>query len=92
MKMKSTARWAAALALPLLFSLNACGTKDNTSALTEPQNGIPLVVIIRVDESDTTIADLNSSEDHSVRCTGTAEIKVPEGYAGEYGGNTVACG
>ena len=32
-----------------------------------------------------TIAEMNGSEDHSVRCTGTVEIKVPEGYKGEYG-------
>ena len=28
---------------------------------------------------------MNSSENHSVRCTGTVEIKVPAGYSGEYG-------
>ena len=47
-----------------------------------PQNGIP-VVIIEIDESDgnNTIEDMNASEDHSVRCTGTMRIIVPEGFA-----------
>ena len=47
-----------------------------------PQNGIP-VVIIEIDESDgnNTIEDMNASEDHSVRCTGTMQIIVPEGFA-----------
>ena len=90
MKKKSIARWtAAALTVTLLF-LNACGAKENETAsdLTEPRNGIPLV-IIRIDESKTPIADMNSSEDHSVRCAGTVEIKVPEGYRSDYGNNTV---
>ena len=91
MKKKFTALLAtAALSIPLLLSLNACGTKDNHAEtdLTQPQHGIPLV-IIRIDESDTSIADMNNSEDHSVRCTGTVEIKVPEGYVSEYGDNAL---
>ena len=64
MKKKFTALLAtAALSIPLLLSLNACGTKDNHAEtdLTQPQHGIPLV-IIRIDESKTPIADMNSSE------------------------------
>ena len=47
-----------------------------------PQNGIP-VVIIEIDESEgnNTIEDMNASEDHSVKCTGTMQIIVPEGFA-----------
>ena len=49
----------------------------------EPENGIPLV-IIRVDESETSIDDMNNSYKHSVRCNNaTAEIKVPDGYNNE---------
>ena len=39
-----------------------------------------------------TIAEMNSSEDHSVRCTGTIEIKVPGTYTGEYGSVSVPDG
>ena len=64
-----------------------------------PENGIPLLVVY-VDESDDAIAaaqagdsshaygtidDMNSSEDHSVRCIGDVKIVVPEGFKGEYG-------
>ena len=47
----------------------------------EPQNGIPLV-IIEIDESEgnNTIEEMNASEDHSVKCTGTMQIIVPEGF------------
>ena len=66
---------------------------------TSPKNGIPLV-IVRIDESEEAIAaatendsshtygtveDMNSSYDHSVRCTGTIEFIVPDEYKGEYG-------
>ena len=46
-----------------------------------PQNGIPLV-IIEIDESEgnNTIEEMNASEDHSVKCTGTMQIIVPEGF------------
>ena len=84
---------------------------EQNSVPTEPQNGIPLVIVY-VDESEEaiaaaeeassddpakrddygTIAEMNSSEDHSVRCTGTIEIKVPEGFAGEYGNAAVPAG
>ena len=49
----------------------------------EPENGIPLV-IVRVDESQTSIDDMNGSYQHSVRCNdATVEIKIPEGYNNE---------
>ena len=93
MKKKYISLPAAVLAFILLIALTACrsGRTVTDSALYEPQNGIPLV-IIRVDESRTSIADMNSSEDHSVRCTGTVEIKVPEGYSSGYGDDTVPAG
>ena len=46
---------------------------------TEPDNGIP-VVYINIDESEGTIEDMLSSEDHSVYCYGTISIRVPEGF------------
>ncbi len=53
--------------------------KDPAESLL-PKNGIPLV-IVRVDESKTSIDDMNGSPDHSVRCeSATMEIVVPEGY------------
>ncbi|MBP5261171.1 MAG: CotH kinase family protein [Clostridiales bacterium] len=72
----------------------------------QPQNGVPLL-IIRIDESDSAIeaasaADgdhtygnidqMNESTDHSVRCVGTVEIIVPDGYTGEYGSSEVPAG
>ena len=91
----------AALTISLLFAMQVPAVADNkvNHDAAEPQNGIPLV-IIRVDESEEainaaekassgkdygTVAEMNGSEDHSVRCTGTIEIKVPEGFIGEYG-------
>ena len=68
-----------------------------------PQNGLPLV-IIRVDESEETIANyntndpnheygdidaINGSNDHSVRGVGTVEIILPDNYVSEYGSLTI---
>lgn len=50
----------------------------------QPDNGIPLV-IIRVDESEATIDDMNNSYHHKISCdSATMEIKVPEGYTSPY--------
>jgi len=60
----------------------------------EPENGIPLIVInvdeqeLEADEKGDTygsIQDMNESEDHSVRCKGSVDILLPEGYSGGYG-------
>ncbi|MBQ1395360.1 MAG: hypothetical protein IIY86_04235 [Lachnospiraceae bacterium] len=61
-----------------------------------PKNGIPLV-IIRVDEPDEkypedgdwygTIADMNNDKDHQIRCKGTVEFVVPDGFVNEFGGD-----
>ncbi len=83
-------------AVALVFVMRDAAFAD--SVPLEPQNGIPLVLVY-VDESAEaikgaeaasgddygTIAEMNSSENHSVKCTGTVEIKVPAGYSGEYG-------
>ena len=81
----------AALAM-LVLSATAVFAEDGN--ILEPQHGIPLVVI-NIDESEEaiaaaeanddkhdygTIAEMNESEKHSVRCVGTVEIKVPDGY------------
>lgn len=65
-------------------------------------HGIPLMTI-EIDEDKTTldamleqdpkhtygtIADMNASEDHSVRCVGSVRIDVPDGYKGPYGNVT----
>lgn len=72
----------------------------------QPNNGIPLV-IIRIDESEEAIAAasladpehrygniarMNASRDHSVRCKGTVEIRLPDGYVSEYGSSQVPAG
>ena len=83
----------------LFFPINVFGLdKDSSSDIKLPQNGIP-VVIIRVDESKEAIKtakdndkdheygniqEMNGSSNHSVRCVGTIEIVVPEGYESEY--------
>ena len=72
------------------------GDDADESGQEKAMNGIPLVVI-RIDEKELhqskkgnwygTIADMNESSDHSVRCEGSAEIVLPEsGYQSEYGG------
>lgn len=45
-----------------------------------PDNGLP-VVTIEIDETEGhTIEDMNGSKDHSVECSGTMQITVPEGF------------
>ncbi len=49
-------------------------------------NGIP-VLNINIDESAEgygTIKEMNESEDHSVECTGSLKLDVPDGYTGDY--------
>ena len=77
-----TAVWLALGSAPAVLAA------DEDISLT-PQNGIPLL-IIRVDETgdNATVEEMNESYDHSVRCTGTVQIIVPEGYTSEYGGTT----
>ncbi len=70
-----------ALTATLLFILS--GTAFADTAQVE-DHGIP-VVYINIDESEETIDDMNSSPDHSVKCTGTVDIRVPEGYDGGFG-------
>ena len=49
-------------------------------------NGIP-VLYVHIDEGAEgygTIAEMNASPDHSVSCTGTLTLDVPDGYTGDY--------
>ena len=92
----------------LLAAGSLCAVPFTAAALTpdSPANGLPLVVI-EVDESDAaiqaaaqsdqkhtygTIAQMNASPDHSVRCVGAVRISVPEGFESEYGSAAVPAG
>ena len=64
----------------------------------KPENGIPLIVIhvdeqeLKTDDKGDTygsIRDMNESADHSVRCKGSVDILVPEGYSYGYGGSVL---
>ncbi|MBR4588135.1 MAG: CotH kinase family protein [Lachnospiraceae bacterium] len=48
-----------------------------------PANGIP-VLCFNIDETKGSIEAMNNSPDHSVRCCGSIDIIVPEGYTCEY--------
>lgn len=58
-----------------VFSLTAFADEKGAA----PDNGIPVVTVV-IDESRGTIAAMNESEDHSVKCYGTIRIDVPEGF------------
>ena len=50
------------------------------------ENGLP-VLYVNVDETAEgcgTVAEMNASGDHSVSCTGTITLDVPDGYTGDY--------
>ena len=68
---------AVILALCLAGPVYAEGT-DETGEITV-NYGIP-VVYLEIDESDVTIEEMHGSPDHSVSCTGTFRIEVPEGF------------
>ena len=76
---------AAAIVLPCMP--NAAAESINDKALAKMKdNNIP-VVYISIDESAEgygTIQEMNDSPDHSVKCTGTVRIDVPDGYTGDY--------
>ena len=98
-RLNTFAGFILAAILLLMCGINALAEEDLNldfdSGTEMPENGIPLVVI-RVDERDLyqtdkgnwygTIADMNASPDHSVRCKGSLEILVPDGFHSEYGG------
>lgn len=76
------------LALAMIISL-MCAVPLSTNAADEVSavsNGIP-VLNINIDETAEgfgTIAQMNESPDHSVNCTGSIKLDVPDGYKGDY--------
>ncbi len=100
----SKAATAVIISVMLCLSAVMCANAaDGDEIPLTPQNNIPLL-IVRVDESkdavsaakadDTdneygTVAQMNGSPDHSVRCVGSVEFVLPEGYEGEYGSASV---
>ncbi|MCR4716508.1 MAG: CotH kinase family protein [Lachnospiraceae bacterium] len=80
-----------AITLVLSMMMSLCPLSANAEVnnqLDSPDKGIPLF-IVHVNEAASgdykTISEMNASEDHSVKCTGNVEIKVPDGYKSEYG-------
>ena len=95
---KSSGLLAAVTALMMAVTLMpglAFAENGETAVPEGPENGIPLI-IINVEEQELlpddkgnlygSIANMNASPDHSVRCRGTVDILVPEGYQSIYGG------
>ena len=73
---------------------------DSDPVVESPDHGIPLLVI-HIDEHELhqskkgnwygTIADMNDSPDHSVRCEGSVEFLIQEeGFLSEFGGSAPA--
>lgn len=88
-------RLSVALLAILLVALTAAPALS-ASAQSVPDiladNGLP-VVTITIDESAEgygTIKEMNASPDHSVECTGTVRIDVPDGYTGDYSGTALS--
>ncbi len=88
MKTKLLKKIASALTLStaLLMTTFPVSSVDNTDLTIIEENNIP-VVYLNIDESAEgfgTIQEMNDSFDHSVKCTGTVRIDVPDGYTGDY--------
>ncbi len=79
---------------------------DDTQNPLTVQKHLP-IVYLRIDESPVTITskmkedskhvygtidEMHQSADHSVRCVGTFEIVLPEGYQSEFGSNIIPSG
>ena len=89
--MKTLIQKSTALLLTFAMIMSLCSlsvSAEETADINAPSNGIPKV-IIHIDEDAggeyKTIKEMNESENHSVKCTGTVEIKTPDGYKSEYG-------
>ena len=97
---KTTTAWQRGLTLLLgaaaAFSVVTAVSAVGTDTLPVPvaaqlsDNHLPVVniTINETAEGFGTIDEMNNSPDHSVKCTGTVQIDVPEGYTGDYS-NTV---
>ncbi|MBR6119856.1 MAG: CotH kinase family protein [Oscillospiraceae bacterium] len=78
--------FALLLAAGILLSQAAALPLGAENAAVPPDSGLP-VLYVNVDESAEgygTVAEMNASPDHSVSCTGSISLDVPEGYTGDY--------
>ena len=78
--MKKTGIILVLLLFLLLFSAAARAEESGFQPTDLP------VVRLTIDGGQEEIDLLNSSSDHSYRCTGTMDILVPEGYSGQFEG------
>ncbi len=67
------------------FSVSASSKKTEIllRSLTFCENSVP-VMYFDLDESEGSIDSMNSSDDHSAECYGSATLEVPSGYKGEF--------
>lgn len=68
------------------ISVSAADKQNDDIMNILQDNNIP-TVYLSIDESAEgygTIQEMNESPDHTVKCTGTMRIDVPEGYTGDY--------
>ena len=78
---------AAVLAAVMLLGQTAVLPVSAAETSGVPDSGLP-VLYVNVDEDAEgcgTVEEMNASPDHSVSCTGTITLDVPEGYTGDYG-------
>ncbi len=76
------------------FRLHVESSSDEASVLIRSiefseRSEIP-ILHFNLDESETTIDDMNNSFDKSVSCTGAVSIEVPDGYVCEYTGEEMS--
>ena len=77
---------ALTISAALLMSALPVYSVEYTDLSVIEANNIP-VVYINIDENAEgfgTIEEMNDSFDHTVKCTGTVQIDVPDGYTGDY--------
>ena len=83
---KTGKMWAAvmtAAAIMLICGSAFASEQDQSNVQGFEPSCIP-VMVIHIDESRGTIAAMNESPDHSVRCYGTVDFIVPEDFVCEY--------
>ena len=64
----------------LAVSVNACAT--DSEGIFQPDD-LP-VIYLEISGGQAEIDRMNSSPDHSYRCTGSMSIIMPSGYTGKY--------
>ena len=73
----------------LFMLLTAMAVLLFSAATAEEKTFLPddlPVIYLHIDGGETEIGKMNTSPDHSYRCTGTVDIVVPDGYTGEFEG------